>query len=117
MSGRSASLKTTAARASQDRVPFVLQSVVPDGGFGCTLGAINAWHRYSKNIQRRDPSQLLGERVFWNWCFEGLEIAKSFRHRFGGEIVPITIQSRPAPANTECEKAAGDSECEPPSSD
>jgi hypothetical protein len=124
MSGRSARLKTTAARASRSKFPFVVQIVVPDGGFGCTLGAINAWHRYSKTIQRRGPPQPLGERVFWNWCFEGLEIAKVFRHRFGGQIVPITIRSRrdfarrgSAPANSECEKEAANSEREPPSSD
>ena len=124
MSDRSARLKTGAARPGQGKCPFVVQIVVPDGGFGCTLDAIDAWHRYSNNIQRCGPPQPLGERVFWNWCFEGLEIAKSFRHRFGGEIVPVTIRSRPyfacqdpAPANSECEKEAVKSECEPPSSD
>jgi hypothetical protein len=84
-----------AARDSQGEFPFVVQIAVPDGGFGCTLDAINAWHCYSKNPQRRGGPQRLGEREFWTWCFEGLEIAKSFRHRFGGEIVPVTIQRRP----------------------
>jgi hypothetical protein len=119
MSGRSTRLKTTTARASRSEPPFVVQLVVPDGGFGCTLDAINAWHRYSKNIQRRGPPQQLGERLFWNWCFEGLEIAKSFRHRFGGEIVPMTIRSRsdfacrnPAPAIPGCETEAANSEPE-----
>jgi hypothetical protein len=87
--------KKTPARVRQRDFPFVVQIVVPDGGFGCTLDAVNAWHYYTKNTQRRGPPQRLGEREFWSWCFEGLEMAKSFRHRFGGEIVPVSIKRRP----------------------
>ena len=90
-------MKKTTARARPVRVRpgeflFVVQIAAPDGGFGCTLDAINAWHYYSNNTQRRGRPHRLGEREFWSWCFEGLEIAKSFRHRFGGEIVPVTLQ-------------------------
>jgi hypothetical protein len=84
-------LKKTTAHIGQRDFPFVVQIVVPDGGFGCTLDAINAWHHYWRNTQRRGPPQRFGEREFWSWGFEGLEIAKSFRHRFGGGI---TIRRR-----------------------
>ncbi len=106
MSSRSARSKTTAVGVNRREVPFVVQVVVPDGGFGCTLDAINAWHRYSKNTQHRGPPQRLGDREFWTWCFEGLEIAKSFRHRFGGEIVPVTIRG--------CAERSGDLACQIP---
>jgi hypothetical protein len=107
-------LKKTTAHIGQRDFPFVVQIVVPDGGFGCTLDAINAWHHYWRNTQRRGPPQRFGEREFWSWGFEGLEIAKSFRHRFGGEIVPVTMQRCaernhdpashiPAAAKSECE--------------
>jgi hypothetical protein len=33
--------------------PFVVKIAVPDGGFECTLDAINAWHHYSRNPQYR----------------------------------------------------------------
>ncbi|HZC54888.1 MAG TPA: hypothetical protein VE396_02415 [Xanthobacteraceae bacterium] len=109
-------LKKPAARVSQREFPFVVQLVVPDGGFGCTLDAINAWHHYKKNTQRRGPPQRFGEREFWSWGFEGLEIAKSFRQHFGGEIVPLTIQRCP---ERHCDSAsvvpaAAKSECEMP---
>jgi hypothetical protein len=88
-------MKKTTPRLRQGRPLFVVQIAVPDGGFRCTLDAVNAWHHYNNNAQRRGRPQRLGEREFWTWCFEGLEIAKSFRHRFGGEIVPVTIQRVP----------------------
>jgi hypothetical protein len=88
-------MKKTTARVRQGEPQFVVQVAVPDGGFGCTLDAVNAWHRYSNNTQRRGRPQRLGKREFWSWCFEGLEIAKSFRHRFGGQIVPVTIRPLP----------------------
>ena len=86
----------TATRVRQSKFPFVVRMANPDGGFGCALFAGNAWHRSSKNTRRRSGPRCLGEREFWTWCFEGLEIAKSFRHRFGGQIVPLTIQRVPA---------------------
>lgn len=88
-------LKKVKARSNEAAFPFVVQIAVPDGGFGCTLDAINAWHCYSKNRQRRGQRQRVGEREYWSWCFEGLEIAKQFRQRFGGEILPVTIRPRP----------------------
>src|SRR6202790_3940983 len=125
-------MKKTTARARPARVRpgeflFVVQIAAPDGGFGCTLDAINAWHYYSNNTQRRGRPHRLGEREFWSWCFEGLEIAKSFRHRFGGEIVPLSIKRRPerrrdpasqipAPAKSEREIADRGCESKPPSS-
>jgi hypothetical protein len=87
--------KKTTPPVRRDEFLFVVQIAAPDGGFGCTLDAINAWHYYSNNTQRRASPQRLGEREFWTWCFEGLETAKSFRHRFGGEIVPVTMQRLP----------------------
>lgn len=89
-------IKKTATRVRQGQFPFVVRVAVPDGGFGCALYGVNAWHRYSNNTQRRGLPQCLGEQKLWTWCFETLEIAKSFRHRFGGQIVPLTIQRVPS---------------------
>lgn len=88
-------LKKIKARSNEAAFPFVVQIAVPDGGFGCTLDAIYAWHCYSKNRQRRGQRQRVGAQEYWTWCFEGLEIAKEFRHRFGGEILPMTVRARP----------------------
>ncbi|MGA7790289.1 MAG: hypothetical protein WCA56_19240 [Xanthobacteraceae bacterium] len=87
-------MKKVTARVNEREFPFVVQIAVPDGGFECTLDAINAWHCYSKNKQRRGPRHRDGEQEFWRWCFDGLEIAKSFRQRFGGEIMPVTLRQR-----------------------
>jgi len=88
-------LKKIKARSNEAAFPFVVQIAVPDGGFGGTLDAINAWHCYSKYRQRRGQRQHVGIQEYWSWCFEGLEIAKQFRQRFGGEIMPVTIRPRP----------------------
>lgn len=92
-------LKKIKARSNEAAFPFVVQIAVPDGGFGCTLDAINAWHCYGKNRQRRGQRQRIGMQDYWSWCFEGLEIAKEFRQRFGGEILPVTIRRRPERAS------------------
>ncbi len=101
-------MKKVTARVNEREYPFVVQVAVPDGGFECTLEAINAWHGYSRSRQRRGQRYRRGEQEFWSWCFDGLEIAKSFRHRFGGEIMPVTVRRRsesrdpalqPSPAN------------------
>jgi len=109
-------MKRTTARARQGEFLFVVQIAAPDGGFGCTLDAIHAWHCYSNNAQRRGRLQHLGEREFRSWCFEGLEAAKSFRHRFGGEIVPVTMQRLPERCRGPASQisTAVKSECEGP---
>ncbi len=84
----------TTARRNERGFPFVIQIAVPDGGFGCTLDAIDAWHCYNRNGQPPGRRQYRGEQEFCSWCFEGLESAKAFRQRFGGEIMPVTIRRR-----------------------
>lgn len=85
-------LKKINARVNEREFPFVVQVAVPDAGFECTLDAINAWHCYSKYKQRRGQRQRVGEREYWRWCFEGLEVAKSFRLRFGGQLMPLAVR-------------------------
>jgi hypothetical protein len=46
-------MKKVAAHANELEFPFVVQIVVPDGGFDWTFNAINAWHHYSRHPQRR----------------------------------------------------------------
>ena len=87
-------MKKVTARVNERNYPFVVHVAVPDGGFECTLDAINAWHCYSGSKQRRGQRHRMGDQEFWSWCFDGLEIAKAFRHRFGGEIVPVTVRRR-----------------------
>lgn len=85
-----------ASRINERKFPFIVQVPVPDGGFGATLDAINAWHCYSKHRQRRGHRQHLGEQHFWRWCFESVEVAERFQRRFGGEIVHLVIAPRAA---------------------
>jgi hypothetical protein len=83
-----------AARINERGFPFVVQIAMPEDGFGLTLDTINAWHRYTKNKQRRARLQGVGRQKFGYWCFQSLEIAHRFRQRFGGEIVPATNSGR-----------------------
>jgi hypothetical protein len=74
---------------------FVVHVVAPDGGFGHGPDAVNPLKRRGSDIQRRWQPQRLAGWEFRSWCQEGLEIAKSLRHRFGGQIVPVTVQPVP----------------------
>jgi len=85
-------MRKVTVRVSERDFPFVVQIAVPDGGFECTLGAINAWNHHNGNPQRRGRHYHAGEQEFWRWCFEGLEIAKAVRNRFGGEILPVAVR-------------------------
>jgi hypothetical protein len=91
--------RNIAAYVNERNFPFVVQIAVPDDGFGSRLDAINAWHRYSKNKQRRGRPQSLGEKKFWRWCFKEFESADKFRQRFGGEVVsgPVRRVDRQSP--------------------
>jgi hypothetical protein len=80
--------RNLAAYVNERNFPFIVQIAVPEGGFGSKLDAINAWHRYSKNNQRRGRPQSLGEKRFWRGCFKDFETADKFKQRFGGEVVP-----------------------------
>jgi hypothetical protein len=81
-------MNKTAASGKRGDFLFVVHVAAPDGGFGRGLDAVNGWH----NTQHRSRPQSLAGREFCSWCLEGLEIAKSLRHRFGGQIVPVTVQ-------------------------
>jgi hypothetical protein len=77
----------TNVRSNERRFPFVVQLVVPEGGFGRTLDTINAWHRYGVVQQRIGQRQIMGDQEFWRWCFEDVKTAEFFRQRFGGELL------------------------------
>jgi hypothetical protein len=79
--------KHPTARSNERHFPFVVQIAVPEGGFGATLDAVNAWHRYSRVRQRNGQRQRVNEQEFWRWCFEDVKTADVFRQRFGGEIL------------------------------
>ena len=78
------------ARSNERHFPFVVQIVVPEGGFGPTLDAINAWHRYSEVQQRSGQRPRIDEREFYRWCFKDVKTAELFRQRFGGELLLMT---------------------------
>jgi hypothetical protein len=84
-------MSKTTVRLGERDFPFVVQVAVPDGGFECTLGVIDAWHHHNGNPRSR-LRHATGEQAFWSWCFEGLEVAKAVRGRFGGEIMPVALR-------------------------
>jgi hypothetical protein len=55
---------------------------------------MNAWHRYTKDKQRRARLEDVGRQKFGYWCFQSLEIADRFRQQFCGKIVPATNSGR-----------------------
>jgi hypothetical protein len=91
----SARMKEATAGGKRGEFLFVVHVAAPDGGFGRSLDAVNEWHRHGINTQHRSRPQRLAGREFCSWCREGLEIAKSLRHRFGGQIVPVTVHPVP----------------------
>jgi hypothetical protein len=95
----SAQIKERAAGGKRGEFLFIVHAVAPDGGFGHGPDAVNPLHRRGSDIQRRWQPERLAGWEFCSWCQEGLEIAKSLRHRFGGQIVPVTV--RPVPRRRE----------------
>jgi hypothetical protein len=95
--------RKTKAPLGQNEFLFVVQVAAPDGGFGCDP---DAGDRCGSRSRRQSDWE------FKSWCFEGLEMAKSLRHRFGGEIVPVTI--RRLPERRRNPASAVQSECEGP---
>jgi hypothetical protein len=93
-----------AAVRAKDRVRgeflFVAHIAAPDGGFGRHLDAVNRSDRPGSDIRRRRQPQGFDGREFCSWLLDGLEIAKSLRHRFGGQIVPVTPQPVPRRCDT-----------------
>ena len=85
--------RKTTVRVGLRRCPFVVQILMPEGGFGLRLDAINAWHLYTKNKQRRARPHQVGQQKFGRWCFESLEAAEKFNERFGGEIVTMVAKA------------------------
>ena len=88
-------MKERAAGGKRGEFLFIVHVVAPDGGFGHSPDAVNPLNRRGSDIQRRWQPQRLAGWEFRSWCQEGLEIAKSLRHRFGGQIVPVTVQPIP----------------------
>lgn len=91
----SARMNERVAGGKRGEFLFIVHVVAPDGGFGHSPAAANPLNRRGGDIQRRWQPQRLAGWEFRGWCQEGLEIAKSLRHRFGGQIVPITVQPIP----------------------
>lgn len=91
----SARVKERVAGSKRGEFLFVAHVAAPDGGFGRSLDDVNQLSRHGSGIQRRWRPRRLAEREAYGWCLEGLELAKSLRHRFGGQIVPITAQPIP----------------------
>ena len=109
----SARMKERAASGKRGEFLFIVHVAAPDGGFGRTLDAVNPLNRRGSDIQRRWQPQRLAGRNFCSWCQEGLEIAKSLRHRFGGQIVPVTVQPVPRRRDAASQtSAAAESELE-----
>jgi hypothetical protein len=109
----SARMNERVAGGKRGEFLFIVHVVAPDGGFGHSPAAANPLNRRGGDIQRRWQPQRLAGWEFRGWCQEGLEIAKSLRHRFGGQIVPVTV--RPAPRRRDAvaqTPAAAESELE-----
>ena len=110
----SARMKQRIARGNRGEFLVVVHVAAPDGGFGRSLDAVEQLNSHGGDIQRRWQPRRLAGREFCSWSLEGLEIAKSLRHRFGGQIVPVTMQpvprrrdavsQAPAAAESELEK-------------
>jgi hypothetical protein len=108
----SAQTKERVAGGKRGEYLFVVHVAAPDGGFGRSLDAVNQLNRHGSAIQCRGQLQRFAGREFCSWCLEGLEIAKSLRHRFGGQIVPVTVQPVPRRRAAATQAAATESELE-----
>ena len=66
-----------------------------DSGVGRSLDAVNLLNQHGSDIQRRWQPLRLAGREFCRRGVEGLEIVELLRHRFGGQVVPVTVRAVP----------------------
>jgi len=82
------------ARMNERALPHVVDLAQPEGGFGSTLEAIDAFHREHSITLRRGRRQRRNDQEFARWCFITPELADDFHARFGGERIDLAPRKR-----------------------
>jgi hypothetical protein len=74
----------TTGRTNEREYPHIVEMPLPDGGFGKTLDAMEAFHReLGIEFHRGRSFRRVGGYVC-RWCFRDAETAEAFRVKFGG---------------------------------
>jgi hypothetical protein len=66
--------------------PYIVEMVVPEGGFGTGLDAMYEFHRRRNLEARRGRCRREQGRDFIRWCFADPDVATEFADEFGGTI-------------------------------
>jgi hypothetical protein len=66
---------------------FVVEIMVPEGGFGRRLDDMHQFHRQRRITDHRGPRRLDDEHDYIRWCFKDLATAEAFAAQFSGSLL------------------------------
>ena len=76
----------TTPEATERAFPYIVEMLVPEGGFGPELDAMHQFHaRHGIQVQRGRNRREDG-RDYIRWCFADPGVAAEFADEFGGTI-------------------------------
>jgi hypothetical protein len=68
-------------------IPYVVETVVPEGGLGRRLEDMHDFHRQRAITDHYVPRRRDGERDYIRWFFKDLATAEAFAAQFSGTLV------------------------------
>src|SRR5262245_47048752 len=68
-------------------IPYVVETVVPEGGLGRRLEDMHDFHRQRAITDHYVPGRRDGERDYIRWFFKDLATAEAFAAQFSGTLV------------------------------
>jgi hypothetical protein len=68
--------------------PFVVEVMVPEGGFGRRLDDMHAFHRQRGITDHHIPRRRDKQHDYIRWCFADCATAEVFAAQFSGTVLP-----------------------------
>jgi hypothetical protein len=67
--------------------PFVVETMIPEGGFGRRLDDMHQFHRQRGITDHHIPRRRDNEHDYIRWCFNDLAVAEAFAAQFSGTLI------------------------------
>ena len=67
--------------------PFVVEVMVPEGGFGRRLDDMHEFHRQRGITDHHIPRRRDDEHDYIRWCFKDVATAEAFAAQFSGTVL------------------------------
>jgi hypothetical protein len=80
-------MNPSSAKTIAREIPYVVETVVPEGGLGRRLEDMHDFHRQRAITDHYVPGSRDGERDYIRWFFKDLATAEAFAAQFSGTLV------------------------------